>query len=89
MDLVWNTARGIGLGSTLSHIRAPVGDDHLPFLDVGISRVDIVDFNFGTPKPTRSTRSVPAAWIMQAGLCSPCLKSSRNRIAADYIDFNL
>ena len=40
-------AQRIGLGSNLSQIRAPVGDDHLPFLDAGIPSVDIIDLNYG------------------------------------------
>ncbi len=47
MDLVWSTARRIGLGSILSQIKSAVGDDHLPFLDVGIPSVDIIDLNYG------------------------------------------
>jgi glutaminyl-peptide cyclotransferase len=47
MDLVWDTAADIGLQSILSQTRAPVGDDHIPFLDVGIPSVDIIDLNYG------------------------------------------
>ncbi len=47
MDLVWETAARIGLRSILSPTRAPVGDDHIPFLDVGIPSVDIIDLNYG------------------------------------------
>ncbi len=47
MDLVWNTAQRIGLSSILSQTRAPVGDDHIPFLDAGIPSVDIIDLNYG------------------------------------------
>jgi Zn-dependent M28 family amino/carboxypeptidase len=47
MDLVWDTASRIGLKSILSHTRAPVSDDHIPFLDVGIPCVDIIDLNYG------------------------------------------
>jgi Iap family predicted aminopeptidase len=47
MDLVWDTAAQIGLQSILSHSRAPVADDHLPFLDVGVPCVDIIDLNYG------------------------------------------
>jgi glutaminyl-peptide cyclotransferase len=47
MDLVWSTAQRIGLGSILSQTKAPVGDDHLPFLDAGIPSVDIIDLNYG------------------------------------------
>jgi glutaminyl-peptide cyclotransferase len=47
MDLVWNTAKRIGLSSILSQIKAPVGDDHIPFIDVGIPSVDIIDLDYG------------------------------------------
>ena len=48
MDLVWETAKRIGLNSILSQTREPVGDDHIPFLDIGIPCVDIIDFNYGS-----------------------------------------
>jgi len=47
MDLVWETARRVGLQDILSHIRGPVEDDHLPFIDAGIPSVDIIDLNYG------------------------------------------
>jgi len=47
MDLVWDTAARIGLKSILSRLRGSIGDDHLPFLDVGIPSVDIIDLNYG------------------------------------------
>ena len=47
MDLVWNTAQRIGLGSILSRTKASVEDDHVPFLDAGIPSVDIIDLNYG------------------------------------------
>jgi hypothetical protein len=47
MDLVWETADQTGLKSILSEIRAPVEDDHIPFLDAGIPSVDIIDLNYG------------------------------------------
>jgi glutaminyl-peptide cyclotransferase len=39
MDLVWNAATKLGLQSILSNTRAPVEDDHIPFLDAGIPSV--------------------------------------------------
>jgi glutaminyl-peptide cyclotransferase len=47
MDLVWETAKKIGLSSILSQTTEPVGDDHIPFLDIGIPCVDIIDLNYG------------------------------------------
>lgn len=47
MDLVWDTAKRTGMDSILSETRAPVGDDHIPFLDAGIPSVDIIDLSYG------------------------------------------
>jgi Zn-dependent M28 family amino/carboxypeptidase len=47
MDLVWETARRMGLESILSPYRTTIEDDHIPFLDIGIPSVDIIDLNYG------------------------------------------
>ncbi len=47
MDLVWEAAGKAGLRSILSRYQGAVEDDHLPFLDVGIPSVDIIDLNYG------------------------------------------
>jgi glutaminyl-peptide cyclotransferase len=47
MDLVFETAKKIGLKSILSSYQSAIEDDHLPFLDVGIPCVDIIDLNYG------------------------------------------
>jgi glutaminyl-peptide cyclotransferase len=46
-DLVWETAAKMGLQGILSKYPGAVEDDHLPFLDVGIPSVDIIDLNYG------------------------------------------
>jgi hypothetical protein len=46
-ELVWSTARELGLDSILSKAEFEVEDDHLPFLDAGIDAVDLIDLNFG------------------------------------------
>ena len=47
MDLVWQTAQKIGLGSILGAQRGGIEDDHLPFANIGIPVVDIIDLNYG------------------------------------------
>jgi len=46
-DLLWETAAKMGLQGILSKYAGAVEDDHLPFLDVGIPSVDIIDLNYG------------------------------------------
>jgi glutaminyl-peptide cyclotransferase len=47
MKLVFDTAADIGLQDILSTIRAPIEDDHIAFIAVGIPSVDIIDLNYG------------------------------------------
>jgi glutaminyl-peptide cyclotransferase len=47
MDLAWNTATKIGLESMLSRTQGAISDDHIPFLEVGIPSIDIIDFSYG------------------------------------------
>lgn len=47
MNMVRDTATKIGLKSIMSSYQTAVEDDHLPFLDVGIPSVDIIDLNYG------------------------------------------
>ncbi|MBN2243680.1 MAG: M28 family peptidase [Acidobacteria bacterium] len=47
MDLLWKTAHGMGLESILSSYKSTIQDDHIPFLDIGIACVDIIDLNYG------------------------------------------
>jgi Zn-dependent M28 family amino/carboxypeptidase len=48
MDLVWNTAVEEGFRDILGTTRAPVDDDHIPFLDVNIPCVDIIDLDYAS-----------------------------------------
>ena len=48
MDLVWESAHKAGLESILSKTRGSVLDDHIPFLDVGVPSVDIIDLTYGS-----------------------------------------
>jgi Zn-dependent M28 family amino/carboxypeptidase len=47
MGLVLDVARRNGFSDILSRYSAAIEDDHLPFLDVGIPSVDIIDLNYG------------------------------------------
>ncbi len=46
MDLFWDSAAKAGLREILSSTQTPVEDDHIPFLDVGIPCVDIIDLDY-------------------------------------------
>ncbi len=45
-DLVWETAARKGLSGILTQNLSAVQDDHIPFLDVGIPCVDIIDLDY-------------------------------------------
>lgn len=46
VELVWNTARDLGIEQFRDDVQNWVMDDHLPLNDVGIPTIDIIDFNY-------------------------------------------
>ncbi len=46
-DLIWQAARGIGHGEHFSDQYQSILDDHLPFVDLGVPAVDLIDFSYG------------------------------------------
>lgn len=46
-DLVWDTAERLGHGSVFLSEGFPMEDDHVPFLRLGVSAVDLIDFDYG------------------------------------------
>jgi hypothetical protein len=46
VDLVWNTARDLGITQFRDEIQNWITDDHLPLNNVGIPTIDIIDFNY-------------------------------------------
>jgi glutaminyl-peptide cyclotransferase len=46
VDLVWSTARSLGIYQFSPDIQRPVSDDHLPFNEVGIRTIDLIDFDY-------------------------------------------
>ncbi len=47
MDLLWQTAQKSGLGSILGAYQGGIEDDHVPFKDVGIPVLDVIDLDYG------------------------------------------
>jgi Zn-dependent M28 family amino/carboxypeptidase len=45
--LVWRTARDLGYGPFFLDQAGAIEDDHRPFLDLGVSAVDLIDFEYG------------------------------------------
>ncbi len=45
--LIWQVAADKGYGSAFQDQTLPIDDDHMPFLNLGISAVDLIDFNYG------------------------------------------
>jgi hypothetical protein len=46
VDLVWNTARDLGIGQFTAEAGPEVIDDHLPLNEAGIKTIDLIDFNY-------------------------------------------
>jgi Zn-dependent M28 family amino/carboxypeptidase len=46
-QLVWQAAQSLGYGRHFLPMQAPIEDDHVPFLRVGIPALDLIDFDYG------------------------------------------
>ena len=46
-DLVFNVAQRLGYGKYFVNSRIAVDDDHMPFINAGVSAVDLIDFDYG------------------------------------------
>ena len=46
VDLVWSTAKDLGMYQFTDEVQRPVLDDHLPLIEVGIKTIDLIDFNY-------------------------------------------
>lgn len=47
-QVVWSTARKLGLGNYFPDEDIEVEDDHTPFVMAGVAAIDLIDFNYGT-----------------------------------------
>jgi Zn-dependent M28 family amino/carboxypeptidase len=50
-DLVFNVAQRLGYGKNFVNSQEAVEDDHIPFINAGVSAVDLIDLDYG---PNRS-----------------------------------
>jgi hypothetical protein len=46
VDLVWSTARDLGVYQFADVTQRPVADDHLPLNEAGIKTIDLIDFDY-------------------------------------------
>jgi Zn-dependent M28 family amino/carboxypeptidase len=46
-DLVFNVAQRLGYGKYFVNSQNAVDDDHMPFINAGVSAVDLIDFDYG------------------------------------------
>jgi Zn-dependent M28 family amino/carboxypeptidase len=46
-DLVFDVAQRLGYGKYFVKSRNAVDDDHIPFINAGVSAVDLIDFDYG------------------------------------------
>jgi len=47
LNQVWKTAGEMGYGKYFLHSGFPTDDDHMPFLQKGVSALDLIDFDYG------------------------------------------
>ncbi len=45
--LVWETAADLGYAKQFGSNMQPIGDDHMPFVRLGVNAIDLIDFDYG------------------------------------------
>ena len=56
VDLIWSTAKNLGIYQFSDRVQRPVIDDHLPLNEAGIKTVDLIDFDY---PPWHTTGDTP------------------------------
>jgi glutaminyl-peptide cyclotransferase len=46
-QIVWESAQSLGYGRYFLSVDAPIEDDHMPFVRLGVPAVDLIDFDYG------------------------------------------
>ena len=46
-NLVWDTAKQLGYEANFTDQRTEIADDHYPFIQAGVSAMDLIDFDYG------------------------------------------
>mgnify|MGYP001567182471 CR=1 FL=1 len=49
VNLVWDTARGLGITEFVQFTGSEIIDDHLPLNEAGIRTIDVIDFDYPDP----------------------------------------
>lgn len=66
VDLVWQEARELGIRNFKSSPGPKAFDDHIPFLNVSIPAIDLIDFNFPEWHTTADTPAVCSPQSLEA-----------------------
>jgi glutaminyl-peptide cyclotransferase len=55
VELVWSTARTLGLRQFTAQMQSPIIDDHIPFNEARIKTIDLIDFDYPYWHTTQDT----------------------------------
>jgi glutaminyl-peptide cyclotransferase len=66
VDLVWSTARNLGVYQFSQNVQTAVMDDHLPLNDAGIKTIDLIDFDYPYWHTTEDTTDKCSAESLEA-----------------------
>ena len=64
-EIIWSTAQKMGHGSIFVNASTPIEDDHVPFLNAGVSAADIIDLDYAPWHTAADTLDQTSARSMQ------------------------
>ena len=63
--IIWSTAQKLGHGSIFVNASTPIEDDHIPFLNAGVTAADIIDLDYPAWHTSDDTLDQTSARTMQ------------------------
>lgn len=85
-DMIYKKARELGYGKTFPESPQAADDDHIPFINAGVSAVDLIDFDYG---PRSSAHPNGAYWHTAQDTvehCSPYSLTIVGRVVVATLD---
>jgi len=66
VELIWSTARNLGISQFTGRTQPPIIDDHLPFNEAKIKTIDLIDFDYPYWHTTQDTPDKCSAESLEA-----------------------
>ena len=85
-DLVFSKARELGYDRNFHQGERAIEDDHIPFLNAGVSAIDLIDFEYGPVSPSSAGGKYWHSALDTVEHCSPASLTIVGRVVLASLD---